>query len=179
MSQVPATSSKAMPAGESASLNAFCSQPEVITSATSAASSDPPITKPKYRGPDEAMSPGVAVSTSSLDHVVERRRPVGQRSERRSDVGATRDRGDPRVGEALAVRGDDLRRAPECGSDLVHGTRSYDRTRFVRRSRVQAGTARVAWCARILRLTRCRALSIVLQSQSRISAIDSYEFPSR
>ncbi len=53
LSQVPATSSKAIAGGESATLNAFCSQPEAITSATSAASSDPPITKPKYRGPEE------------------------------------------------------------------------------------------------------------------------------
>ena len=45
-SQPPATSSKAIAAGESASLNAHWSHPEVRTSATSAASSDPPITNP-------------------------------------------------------------------------------------------------------------------------------------
>ena len=50
-----------------------------------------------------------------------------------------------------------------------------------RRRRVvaQAGTARVAWCARIFRFTRCSALSIVLVSQPSSSAIASYEWPSR
>ena len=40
-------------------------------------------------------------------------------------------------------------------------------------------TSRVFWWARILRLTRWSALSIVLQSQPRSSAISSYESPSR
>ena len=39
----------------------------------------------------------------------------------------------------------------------------------------QAGTARVAWCARILRLTRCSALSIVFVSQPSSSAMSSYD----
>ena len=43
----------------------------------------------------------------------------------------------------------------------------------------QASTSRVFWCARILRFTRWRALSIVFVSQPRSSAISSYELPSR
>ena len=42
-----------------------------------------------------------------------------------------------------------------------------------------ARTSRVFWCARIFRLTRWSALSIVFVSQARSSAICSYELPSR
>jgi hypothetical protein len=44
---------------------------------------------------------------------------------------------------------------------------------------LQARTSRSFWCARIFRLTRWSALSIVFVSQPRPSAISSYEFPSR
>ena len=46
-------------------------------------------------------------------------------------------------------------------------------------TRPYCSTSRVFWWARILRLTRWSALSIVLQSQPRSSAISSYESPSR
>ena len=64
-SHPPATSSNARAAGDIASLKAHWSQPAARTSATSAASTEPPVTKPKYLGPADVVNPGDAAATSS------------------------------------------------------------------------------------------------------------------
>ncbi len=65
LSQAPTTSSTSAAAGDVTPLNAVWSQPVVRTSAHVAASSDPPTTKPKYRGPADAISAGSTAVTSS------------------------------------------------------------------------------------------------------------------
>ena len=62
-SQAPTASSAAMAAGDMTALNAFWSQPDVRMSAAVAASREPPMTNPKYRGPAVATSPPSAALT--------------------------------------------------------------------------------------------------------------------
>ena len=61
---------------------------------------------------------------------------------------------------------------------LREGRRRRDHLHLTNRA-AYAGTARVAWCATILRFTRWNALSIVFVSQSSSTAIASYDLPSR
>ncbi len=63
-SHPPATSSTTAAAGEVARLNAGWSHPTASMSAAVAASSAPPITNPKYRGPVVPTRPGSTASTS-------------------------------------------------------------------------------------------------------------------
>ena len=76
------TTSTAAAAGVSALMPAFWSQMEVSTSAPSAAGMDPPITKPKNRGPGRPGSPASAVAGQLL-HARRRDRPPTRAAARR------------------------------------------------------------------------------------------------
>ena len=95
-SHAPAISSTNAAAGDDAPLNAIWSQPLVRTSAPSAASSDPPTTKPKKREPAEDISAGstATASSSSTDPawapLAGSGPPSSARRRSRSATGATR-----------------------------------------------------------------------------------------
>jgi hypothetical protein len=116
-----ATASTAPAAGEETALNAFWSHADVSQSAASAAGSAPPVTKPKYRGPGDATSPGSTARASSSTmrsarHAALRRRPaedgaqLGDRGARtrRALVDAVQVR-DREVGGGTQERGIDSR----------------------------------------------------------------------
>src|SRR5665648_607842 len=64
-SQLATTSSHTAAAGEDTPDAEFWSQADAIQSAPTAAGSEPPVTKPKYRGPAVATRPGSAAATRS------------------------------------------------------------------------------------------------------------------
>ena len=65
VNHAPATSSTTAAAGDVTALNAGWSHATASTSAAVAASRAPPTTKPKYRGPVVATSPGATADASS------------------------------------------------------------------------------------------------------------------
>ena len=129
-----------------------------------------------------------------------------RRGDRRADpdraTALRRDRGPGRGGagrrvhaQGLRASGRRLQRPGRAGAPgeragggtRTHGTPDYKSgalpTELLRRSRhgtpSYCRTWRPSWCMRILRFTRCRALSIVFVSQPSPSAICSYDAPSR